>query len=70
MENLKELEHLCRIKNFALEIYYSRIVDWCVNIFLADKTSIVRVEHCDINYALAKAHVELKDWLLENRGGY
>lgn len=69
MDNLKELEHFCRINNFALEIYYSRIVDWCVNI-VADKTSIVRVEHCDVYYALAKAHVYLKDWLSENRGGY
>lgn len=31
---------------------------------------IVQVQHSDMELAFAKAHVELKEWLLEHDGGY
>jgi len=57
-----------------MEIYHSSIVDWRITIekrkTLTEGDLIVDVQHCDYKYALAKAEVELKEWLSENNGGY
>lgn len=59
-----------------LEIYYSKIMDWCITIYKkgcvknGEDLQIVSVQSCDVEYAFAKAQVELKDWLMENDGGY
>ena len=56
---------------YSLEVYYSSIVDWSIQIgFKLSDEVIVHVQHCDIDYAFAKAETEFKDWLLENKGGY
>jgi|688.fasta_scaffold506724_2 hypothetical protein len=64
-----------RIYGWSLEIYYSSIMDWCITI--GYKTThpkhgdtILHVQSCDMEYVFAKAQVELKEWLLENEGGY
>lgn len=59
-----------------LEIYYSKTMDWYIRVFRrgcgesGEDLEIAEVQSCDIEYAFAKAHVMLKDWLLENEGGY
>lgn len=60
-------------RSLRLEVTYSSIVDWCVTVqrYIDNKwKSIVDVQHCDMEYAFAKAQVELKEWLLENEVGY
>lgn len=67
-----------KIENFPmhLEIYYSKIMDWCITIYKkgcgknGEDLQIVSVQSCDMEYAFAKAQVELKDRLMENEGGY
>ena len=60
--------------HFALE--YSKTVDWCLTIWkkgcAADGSDIVicELQDSDLNYVLAKGEVLVKDWLLENKGGY
>jgi hypothetical protein len=59
-----------------LEIYYSKIMDWCIRVYKkgcgenGSDLKILYVQHCDVELAFAKAQVELKEWLLENEGGY
>jgi len=59
-----------------LEIYYSKIMDWCITIYKkccgknGEDLQIVSVQSCDVEYAFAKAQVELKNWLMKNDGGY
>ena len=60
-------------RSLRLEITYSSIVDWYITVqrYTDSKwKNIVDVQNCDMEYAFAKAQVELKDWLLENEGGY
>lgn len=62
------------VKNYPMhmEIYYSKTMDWCINIYknMEEKIDIVNVQKNDMELVFAKAHVELKEWLLENEGGY
>lgn len=59
-----------------LEIYYSKTCDWCIEIYKkgcgdnGEDLIITRVQNCDMEFAFAKAHVELKEWFSENEGGY
>ena len=59
-----------------LEIYYSKIMDWCIHIYKkgcgenGEDLKILSVQSCDMQLAFAKAQVELKEWLSENNGGY
>lgn len=59
-----------------LEIYYSKIMDWCIHIYKkgcgenGKDLEILSVQSCDMQLAFAKAQVELKEWLSENNGGY
>lgn len=66
-----------------VEIYYSKIMDWCIKVYKkgwasycpdsprdGDDAIICNVQDCDIALAFAKAHVETKKWLLEYNGGY
>lgn len=59
-----------------LEIYYSKIMDWCINIYKkgcgenGKDLEIVGVQDGDMQLCFAKAHVALKEWLSENEGGY
>ncbi len=59
-----------------LEVYYSKIMDWCIHVYkkgcgdCGEDIEIAYVQHCDIELCFAKAQVELKEWLLEHEGGY
>ncbi len=55
-----------------LEIYYSKIMDWTIRVWkkMDKDIEIVNVQDCDVDLAFAKAQVQLKEWLLENEGGY
>lgn len=59
---------------FCLEIYNSSIIDWHIRVgykvTVGNNDTVIEVQHCDMEYAFAKAHVELKEWLSENKGGY
>ena len=55
-----------------LEIYYSKIMDWTIRVWkkMDKDIEIVNIQDCDVELAFAKAQVQLKEWLLENEGGY
>ena len=66
-----------------VEIYYSKIMDWCVRITKVGCASdypgsphdgndaiLCNVQDLDMELAFAKAHVELKEWLSDYDGGY
>lgn len=59
-----------------LEIYYSKIVDWCIHIYKkgcgenGEDLKICSIQEGDMELCFAKAHVALKEWLCENEGGY
>lgn len=59
-----------------LEIAYSKTIDWTISVWkkgcgkLGEDAVIVSVQNCDMEFAFAKAQVELKEWLLSHEGGY
>ena len=66
-----------------LEIYYSKIMDWCITITLkgcaADYPKAQHIDHdvlivqeqdCDMELCFARAHVALKEWFSYFCGGY
>lgn len=67
-----------------LEIYYSKIMDWCIDITKNGCASdypdaehvngtdvlIVSEQDGDMELCFAKAYVALKEWLSEFEGGY
>lgn len=66
-----------------LEITYSKICDWNILIYKkgcaedypearhdGEDVIIVDESDCDMELCFAKAHVGLKEWLLEFNGGY
>lgn len=74
-----------KLKGFPMhvKIWYSKTCDWVICIYKqgcakdypecdkkGDDVVIVSVSDCDMELCFAKAHVALKEWLLENEGGY
>ena len=66
-----------------LEISQSKKCDWCIYIYKKGCASdypnadirgedvvLVEEQDCDMELCFAKAHVALKEWLLEYNGGY
>ena len=66
-----------------LEILYNKTMDWtiyvtkrgCAKDYPAsnhdgEDAVLVLEQSCDMELCFAKAHVALKEWLLENNGGY
>ena len=68
-----------------VEIYYSKVMDWCIRVYRRDCADVYKgqgvktegsdviicdVQHCDMELCFAKAHVAVKEWLLEFNGGY
>ena len=67
-----------------VEIYYSHIMDWCIKVYkkgaadeypesmrdAANNAILCHVQDNDLQLAFARAHVCVKEWLLENNGGY
>ena len=73
------------VGNFPLhiEIGYSKTTDWSIQIYkkgcaedypnsrkFQNDAIVCTVQSCDMELAFAKAHVEVKEWLSENMGGY
>lgn len=72
---LKWFDEIADNYGFAMDIRYSSVVDWSITIGYKythqNKDDIVvQVQDCDIDLAFAKAQVQLKEWLLENKDGY
>lgn len=72
---LKFYDSIQHGKGWALSIYHSNIIDWRISLGYKSThpkydEEIFGVQDCDIELAFAKAHVALKEWLLENEGGY
>lgn len=74
-----------KLKDFPMhvEITYNKICDWDIYIYkegcardypnsekYGEDAIVVNVQDGDMELCFAKAHVALKDWLLENEGGY
>lgn len=68
---------------FHLEIYYSKTMDWCIDIqrwdcakefptsaHIGRDVIMCKVSDTDMELAFAKAYVAVKEWLRENMGGY
>lgn len=66
-----------------VEIYYSKTVDWYICVYRkglakdypdcehdGDDAILVCVHDIDMQLCFAKAHVALKEWLIEYAGGY
>lgn len=66
-----------------VEIYYSKVMDWVITItkkgcasdypksrHYGDDAILVQEQGCDMQLVFAQAHVHLKEWLIENCGGY
>lgn len=72
-EFLKFFHNKVRTYPMHLEIYYSHIMDWCIQVYKeidGKRINIVDVQEADLELAFADAQVKLKTWLLENEGGY
>lgn len=55
---------------WKLNIGYSKVTDWTIEILNYKGEQIIWVQEPDLDFAFAKAQVELKEWLLENEEGY
>ena len=66
-----------------LEILYNKTCDWSIYIYKKNCASdypksehyendavIAYCNNCDMELCFAMAHVALKEWLIENNGGY
>lgn len=73
---MKELERLLKLRKCHFELYYSRIMDFCMKLYLkeynSDNTDLVIFEgqDCDLDYLVSKCKVAYKDWLREHNNGY
>lgn len=80
---LKFLDEKLQEFPMHVNIGYSKICDWNIYVYKkgciddypnckrdGENVVIVNVQDCDMELAFAKAHIELKKWLLENCGGY
>lgn len=76
---MKFLEFFEKVQEYSpmhLEIYYSKIMDWCLKIYKKQcgkdgKDLVIFDEQsCDKDLLFARAEVALKEYLLENEGGY
>ena len=76
LEFLKFFDKMADGYPMHLDIYYSKIMDWCIHVYKkgcgdnGEDLDIVNVQDCDMELCFAKAQVEIKEWLLEHEGGY
>lgn len=60
-----------RVYPIQLKVYYEKGLGVCVSVYNAEgDKEILFVHGLDIGLVFAKAQVQLKEWLLENEGGY
>lgn len=66
-----------------MEIYMSKIMNWCITVSKkgcaknypnshssGEDVILVNVQDIDMELCFAKAYVAIKEWLIENCGGY
>lgn len=74
-----------KLNNFPMHVNmgYNKTTDWCIYIYKkgcaddypnskrnGNDAVIADVQDCDMELAFARAHIKLKEWLIENCGGY
>lgn len=73
---MKELERLLKLQKCHFELYYSKIMDFCMKLYLKgfndDGSDLIIFDEqdCDLDYLVSKCKVAYKDWLSENNNGY
>ena len=61
----------CKITDWSIYIYKKECADLYPNAdCFGSDVILVNVQDSDMELCFAKAHVALKEWLLEYRGGY
>lgn len=59
-----------------IEISHSGVMDWCITVYKQEGDSdykeslICHAQDSDMELCFAKAHVEVKHWMLAHVGGY
>lgn len=75
-EFLKFFDEKVKTYPMHMEICYSKVMDWTIYVYRlgcgenGEILVLVDVQDCDMELAFAKAQVQLKNWFLENEGGY
>ena len=82
-EFLHFMDELTNRMPYHMEIYYSKIMDWCITVTRKGCASdypnsrhegedaiLCQVQDSDMELCFAKAHVAIKEWLIDNTGGY
>jgi len=77
------IDELVHTYPLHVDIYYSKTMDWCITVYKkgcaedypnsrykGDDVILCEIQSSDIELAFAKAHVDVKEWLLEHDGGY
>ena len=80
---LKFIDDLRHSFPVHVEIYYSRVMDWCIKVYKqgcakhypgtpcdGEDALLCNVQSCDMELAFAQAHAAVKNWMLEYNGGY
>lgn len=73
---LKFFDEQRRSYPMHLDIYYSKITDWIIRIWRkgcganGEDLVICEEQSHDMEMCFAKAQVALKNWLIDNEGGY
>ena len=80
---LRFFDSLRRRFPMHMEIYYSKVMDWCIKVWKhgcakdypnspadGEDAVIVNEQDLDMELCFAKAHVALKEWMIEHNGGY
>lgn len=80
---LKFMDDLKDCFPFHLEIYFSKVMGWCIEVRKqgcakeypnsprsGDDAVICSEQNIDMELCFAKAHVAVKEWMIENNGGY
>jgi hypothetical protein len=73
---LKFFDELVESYPLHLSVSYGKICSWQIRIYRkgcredGGDLEICNVQEGDMELCFARAQVELKDWLLENNGGY
>lgn len=74
IQEFLELFERNRFKNnLAIDISYTKVIDWYVVIKQGNHArykTLFEIQDCDLNFCIAKAYVFLTKWLCENQGGY
>ena len=82
-EFLKFFDELVKSFPLHLDISYNKTCDWVISIYKkgcaadypnsphnGEDAILVNVQDCDMELCFAMAHVQLKEWLSDRRGGY